>query len=143
MILNYHYKNHSSIFDNFGFSVLHKFHDGYNFKKSVNGKLSEIDMESFSQIDFKIYKYIDVNNFFTADIYFEAVNLFDAVNYYSIFITTEKPYEDANSGIIESLVENYGENYRTLFIQENEYFTKSNNFFAPPRQLRFGIRVNI
>lgn len=132
--------------NDFYISLFHNFHSGYKFKYASNtsdrnSSLVEASTENFAQVDLKLSKKLNIYNNVNLDIFLEIANLFDANNYYSVLLETGTPYIDSKSENIELATQMYGESYRSLRILENEYFTKTNNFFSSPRIIRVGISL--
>lgn len=143
LLLNYEYNNKSSFLHQLGVTVISNFHDGYNFKTSkiidpndrLGYEIIDKKTDNYLQIDLQVNKRIELFNKISANLYLDIINLFDASNYYTVFLPTGSPLDD---GWVEQREENQHEFYRL----QTEYFARSNNFFAPPRQIRFGIKLD-
>jgi hypothetical protein len=112
-------------------------------------------LPSFFQINLKIDKSISISNLIDLNIYFDVINLFDTKNILEIFVRTGNDYDDGVLSDPERLaqfINTYGEIYpdiyaairldykeQTLGSFNEQYGTEV--FYGPPRQIRFGIRL--
>ncbi|MBL1214196.1 MAG: TonB-dependent receptor plug domain-containing protein [Ignavibacteriae bacterium] len=108
----------------------------------------------FFQVNFKIDKRISISELFKINVYLDVINLFDTKNLLEAFLRTGTDDDDgylssARGGqLIETFGPIYEKVYRAMNIDYKEQFFQAYNqlgrhraFYGPPRQIRFGIRL--
>jgi hypothetical protein len=171
LLFDYRTGNDENILlDRFGISLQTIFNDG-RLALSRNNFTGELEVEararqplanqdelflpSFLQFNFKVDKTFSISNLLDVNLYAEVINIFDAKNILEVFIRTGNDYDDGiitNPELIQQFINTYGEIYpdlysairlnykeQTLGSYNQQYGTEV--FYGPPRQIRFGIRL--
>ncbi len=161
--------NHNLFLNRFGISARMIYNDGrLAFHRASNVELEGdardrspnqyfdvLFLPSFFQINLKIDKTFSFSNLLNLNIYFDVINLFDARNVLEVFVRTGNDYDDGvitNPELRQQLINTYGEIYpeiysairldykeQTLGSYNQQYGTEV--FYGPPRQIRFGIKL--
>lgn len=160
-----------SALSQFGISALLTFTSGHPFTQGTGGADLEGDardrqpIEALNasttpwtfQTDLRIDKTFNITNQLSCNIYINVINVFDTKNIQNVFLRTGSTTDDgylSNPAQGGKLVETYGSNYTKLYQALNiDYYqqyqsavngapyTTSPLFFGPPRQIRFGVRL--
>ncbi len=157
--------------ERFGVSALATFTSGHPYTTGIGGADLEGDARdrqpiealnssttpSTLQIDLRIDKTFNVSDLFDLNVYVHVINLFDALNIENVFLRTGSVDDDgylSDPSTGGQLVENFGPEYEALYralnvdyYQQWQYattgapYTTTPYFYGPPRQIRFGIRL--
>lgn len=160
-----------SILSQFGISGLLTFNSGHPFTTGKGGADLEGDARDRSpvealnnsttpwvfQFDLRLDKTINLFNKLNANIYVYVINVFDTKNIENVFLRTGSTTDDGylsdpalGGKLIETNGPEYAALYRAINIDYYEQWQVANNggpittsplFFGPPRQIRFGIRL--
>jgi len=160
-----------AILSQFGLSALISFNSGHPFTTGKGGADLEGDardrqpVEPLSnsstpwiyQFDLRVDKTFSIMDKLSANIYFAVINLFDTRNIENVFLRTGSTDDDGyitDPALGGKLVETYGPEYAALYravnIDYSEQWQVAQNgapittqplFYGPPRQIRFGIRL--
>jgi hypothetical protein len=107
------------------------------------------------QVDLRIDKTFRIMDKLSANIYIFVINLFDKRNVENVFLRTGSTTDDgylSDPSLGGKLIEQNGALYEQLYRAVNiDYYEKYQNataglttfplFYGPPRQVRFGIRL--
>jgi hypothetical protein len=153
----------------FGASMLFKFNSGHPFTTGKGGDNLEGDardrqpLEPLNnsttpwqfQIDLRIDKSFTILDKLNANVYLNIINLFDTKNVENVFLRTGTVDDDgylSDPALGGGLVETYGQDYAAMYKAINiDYYEQYQNapglntvpfFYGPPRQVRFGIRLD-
>jgi hypothetical protein len=156
------------VFQELGLTFLGTFSSGHPFTRGKGGDDLEGDARdrqpleplnssttpSTFQLDMRIDKTFDIVDL---NIYFYVINLFDALNVQNVFLRTGTADDDGylgdpNLGAV--LVENLGPDFTALYTAlyldyysqwylatTGAAYTTQPSIYGPPRQIRFGIRI--
>lgn len=151
-----------------GASVLLTFNSGHPFTRGEGGADLEGDardrrpLEALNSsttpwvfnVDLRLDKTFSITDRLSANIYIFVINIFDRKNVENVFLRTGSTDDDgylSNPALGGQLVTTYGEQYAALYRAINiDYYQQYQTapflgttpyFFGPPRQLRFGIRL--
>lgn len=132
-LINYNFSN-ETIFNGFSISSLFKYSSGRtnNYPNRFTSQLSDC-----FQVDVRLSKSIYIMNNTSLDLYLYVINLFDKVN--EIDITGVANYYDPSS--LSYDIQQFGPDY--LKIRKAIYYDYNPQKYAPPRQIGFGIKLNI
>jgi hypothetical protein len=104
-----------------------------------------------SSVDLKIYKGFDIAGV-TAEIYFYVQNLLNTKNVINVYRRSGNAYDDgflSNPELSSSIVAGNGPGYEELYRNANlangQHYrnTTGNDIFGTPRQIRFGMRLEL
>jgi hypothetical protein len=169
--LDYHWAKNDGppILQQFGANLLLTFNSGHPFTMGIGGADLEGDARDrqptqplnssttpwFTQADFKIDKSFTIAEKLGATIYVMVTNLFDTKNVTNVFLRTGTADDDgylSDPSLGGQLVSTYGQDYANLYRAINvNYYEQYQNagglttvpfFYGPPRQIRFGIRLD-
>lgn len=159
------------ILSEFGVSGLLTFNSGHPFTMGKGGADLEGDARDRSpieplnnsttpwvfQFDLRLDKTINLFNKLNANIYVYVINLFDTKNIENVFLRTGSTSDDgyiSDPALGGTLVATYGPEYAALYRAINiDYYEQWQGaangapiltqplFYGPPRQIRFGIRL--
>jgi len=151
-----------------GASVLLTFNSGHPFTRGEGGADLEGDardrrpLEALNSsttpwvfnVDLRLDKTFSITDRLSANIYIFVINIFDRKNVENVFLRTGSTDDDgylSNPALGGQLVSTYGQQYAALYRAINiDYYEQYQTapflgttpyFFGPPRQLRFGIRL--
>jgi len=106
------------------------------------------------QIDLRVDKTFSIIDRLNANVYISVINLLDAKNVQNVFLTTGQPNDDgwlSDPQFGGVLVNTFGQTYADVYKAINiDYFEQYQNgvwpgstpsIYGPPRQIRFGVRV--
>jgi hypothetical protein len=109
------------------------------------------------QVDMRLDKTFDIADLFNLNIYFYVINLFDTENIQNVFMRTGSASDDGYLGDpnqggqqIATFGEDYARVYRALNLDYHQdwynattgaAYTTQPTIYGPPRQIRFGIRL--
>jgi Carboxypeptidase regulatory-like domain/TonB-dependent Receptor Plug Domain len=109
------------------------------------------------QVDMRIDKTFTIADVLNLNIYFNIINLFDAENVYNVFMRTGSADDDGYLGDpnqggqqVATFGEDYARVYRALNLDYHQdwysattgaAYTTQPSIYGPPRQIRFGIRL--
>ena len=118
---------------------------------AVKVAFSEIGI---AQVDMRIDKTFNITDRLTANVFFFVINLFDTKNVQNVFLRTGTTDDDgylSNPSLGQPLVNTFGPKYADVYraININYYEAYQNAvglntvpyFYGPPRQVRFGVRL--
>lgn len=104
-----------------------------------------------SNMDFRVYKGFDFAGL-NAEIYFYVQNLLNTKNVINVYRRTGNAFDDGflsnpdlSSAIVASNGPGYEELYRNANLKDGQHYrnTTGNDLFGTPRQIRFGMRVEL
>jgi len=154
-----------------GISALLTFNSGHPYTLGIGGADLEGDardrqpIEALNssttpwifQVDLRIDKTFNLYDKLNANVYIYVINLFDRKNIENVFLRTGSTTDDGyltNPTLGGKQVDTYGEQYAQLYRAINiDYYEKWQSattgapytttpyFYGPPRQIRFGIRL--
>jgi hypothetical protein len=157
--------------ERFGVSALATFTSGHPYTTGIGGADLEGDARDRQpveplnssttpatlQVDLRIDKTFNVSDLFDINVYVHVINLFDALNIENVFLRTGSVDDDgylSDPSTGGQLVETFGPEYEALYkalnidyYQQWQYattgapYTTTPYFYGPPRQIRFGIRL--
>ncbi len=168
--LDYHFgvNDGPTALQQFGGSMLFTFNSGHPFTTGKGGADLEGDardrqplepLNSSStpwqfQVDLKLDKSFSLMDKMNANVYLLVVNLFDMRNIENVFLRTGTTTDDgylSDPALGGQLLQSYGQDYANMYKAVNiDYYEQYQNapglntvplFFGPPRQVRFGIRL--
>ncbi|HLA99969.1 MAG TPA: TonB-dependent receptor [Bacteroidota bacterium] len=171
MNLDYHFAKNDGppALQQFGGAFLLTFNSGHPFTKGIGGTDLEGDARDrqpteplnssstpwFFQADLRLDKSFSITEKLNATIYFLVFNLFDTKNVENVFLRTGTTDDDgylSNPDLGGQLATTYGQDYADMYRAINiDYFEQYQNasglntvpfFYGPPRQIRFGIRLD-
>jgi hypothetical protein len=110
-------------------------------------------------MDMLIDKTFNIADVLNVNIYLQAINILDTQNINNVFLRTGTPFDDGylnDPAQGQILVETLGPDYVALYEAQNLDYsqqwrdasspsgvtTTDGFFFGPPRQIRFGIRLD-
>ncbi len=155
----------------FGVSALATFTSGHPYTTGIGGADLEGDARDRQpveplnssttpatlQVDLRVDKTFNISSLFNLNVYVHVINLFDALNIENVFLRTGSVDDDgylSDPSTGGQLVQTYGPEYEALYralnidyYQQWQYattgapYTTNPYFYGPPRQIRFGIRV--
>lgn len=152
----------------FGGALLVTFNSGHPFTTGTGGADLEGDardrqpLEPLNssttpwqfQIDLKLDKSFSLMEKLNATVYILVTNLFDTRNIQNVFLRTGSVDDDgylSNPSLGGQLVDTYGQQYADMYNAINvDYYEQYQNapglntvpfFYGPPRQIRFGLRL--
>jgi hypothetical protein len=159
------------VLEQLGLTVLGQFSSGHPFTQGIGSGSLELDARfrqpteplnssttpSTYQLDMRIDKTFGIADLLNLNIYFEVINLLDTENTYNVFLRTgvaddDGYLSDPNQGgkQIETFGEDYAAVYQALYIDYAQQWYDANTsaaittqpvIYGPPRQIRFGIRL--
>jgi hypothetical protein len=156
------------ILQNLGASVLLSFNSGHPFTKGKGGADLEGDARDriplgplnssttpwVFQVDLKVDKSFDIAGMLNANVFVYVINLFDAKNITNVFLRTGSTTDDgylSDPALGGKLIETYGPQYEAMYRAVNiDYYQLYQTapflgtfpyFYGPPRQVRFGVRL--
>ncbi len=154
-----------------GITFLGTYSSGHPFTRGIGSGSLELDARfrqpveplnasttpATFQVDMRLDKTFNVADLFDLNIYFYVINLFDAENVQNVFMRTGSANDDGYLGDpnlggqqIATFGEDYGRVYRALYLDYHQQYYDANTgaailtnpaIFGPPRQIRFGIRI--
>jgi len=157
--------------ERFGISALATFTSGHPYTTGIGGADLEGDARDRQpieplnssttpatlQVDLRIDKTFNISELFDLNVYVHVINLFDALNIQNVFLRTGSVDDDgylSDPSTGGQLVETFGPEYEALYSALNiDYsqqwqfattgaaYTTTPYFYGPPRQIRFGVRV--
>jgi hypothetical protein len=159
------------VLEQLGLTFLTQFSSGHPFTQGQGSGSLELDARfrqpleplnssstpSTFQVDMRIDKTFSIADMFNLNIYFNVINLFDADNVYNVFMRTGAADDDGylsdpNQG--GKQIATYGPDYAAVYTALNlDYhqdwynattgaaYTTQPVIYGPPRQIRFGIRL--
>lgn len=157
-----------AILQQLGASILMSFNSGHPFTRGIGGDNLEGDardrqpVEALNssttpavfQVDLRVDKTFSLFNDLSANVYVYVINLFDTKNIQNVFLRTGTIDDDgylSNPDLGGRLVDSYGQDFAQLYRAVNvDYYEAYQNavglttvpfFHGPPRQIRFGIRL--
>jgi outer membrane receptor for Fe3+-dicitrate len=169
--IDYHWGKNDGppILQQFGASLLMTFNSGHPFTQGIGGADLEGDARDrqptqplnssstpwFLQTDLKVDKSFSIAEKLGATIYVMVTNLLDTKNVTNVFLRTGSADDDgylSDPTLGGQLVETYGQDYADMYRAINiDYYEQYQNagglstvpfFYGPPRQIRFGIRLD-
>lgn len=156
------------ILEQLGTSVLLNFNSGHPFTVGAGGADLEGDardrrpLQALNssttpwnfQIDLRIEKTFSLLDRLSANVYVFVINVFDAKNVQNVFLRTASTDDDgylSDPQLGGTLIATYGPRYEDVYKAINlDYYEQWQNapflgtvpyFFGPPRQVRFGVRL--
>lgn len=156
------------ILEQLGASVLMSFNSGHPFTLGRGGADLEGDardrqpLESLNssttpwnfQVDLRIDKTFNILDMLSANVYLFVINVFDTKNVQNVFLRTASTDDDgylSDPALGGTLIATYGPRYLETYKAINiDYYEQWQNapflgtvpfFFGPPRQVRFGVRL--
>jgi hypothetical protein len=109
------------------------------------------------QVDMRLDKTFDIADLFDLNIYFYVINLFDTENIQNVFMRTGSASDDGYLGDpnlggqqVQTFGEDYAKVYTALYLDYHQQYYDANTgaailtqpvVYGPPRQVRFGIRL--
>jgi CarboxypepD_reg-like domain/TonB-dependent Receptor Plug Domain len=159
------------VFQEFGASLLFTFSSGHPYTRGKGGADLEGDardrqpLESLNasttpsivQLDLRVDKTFNIADVLNLNVYLWVINLLDTRNVYNVFLRTGSPDDDGYLGdpnLGGVLANSLGPDYVALYNAVNlDYleqwrvattgaaYTTNPLMFGPPRQIRFGIRL--
>jgi hypothetical protein len=109
------------------------------------------------QVDMRLDKTFNIAEMFNLNVYFYVINLFDTKNVYNVFLRTGSADDDGylsdpdqGGQQVATFGEDYARVYRALNLEYHQdwysattgaSYTTQPSIFGPPRQVRFGIRL--
>jgi hypothetical protein len=151
-----------------GASVLFNFNSGHPFTRGVGGSDLEGDARDRRptqalnssttpwtfQVDLRVDKTFSLFDKLNANVYIFVINLFDIKNVDNVFLRTGSTDDDgylSDPALGGQLIRTYGPIYEQLYRAINiDYYEQYQTapflgttpfFFGPPRQIRFGVRL--
>ncbi len=152
-----------------GFSALLTYSGGHPFTRGVGAAdlegdarnrrpvepLNASNTPSTFQVDLRIDKTFHIFDKLSANVYLNIINIFDSFNVENVFLRTGLPDDDgfiSDPELSAQLTETYGQQYVDVYNALNiDYYeqyqqawgTLATNpyIYGPPRQIRFGIRL--
>lgn len=169
--VDYHFAKNDGppLLQQFGASVLMTFNSGHPFTMGIGGADLEGDARDrqptqplnssttpwFLQTDLKVDKTFSIAEKLGATVYLLVTNLFDTKNVTNVFLRTGSADDDgylSDPALGGQLVQTYGQDYADMYRAINiDYYEQYQNagglatvpfFYGPPRQIRFGIRLD-
>ncbi|MBI5474392.1 MAG: TonB-dependent receptor [Ignavibacteriae bacterium] len=156
------------ILERFGISSLVTFASGHPYTRGIGGASLEGEARSRQpiealnasttpwtfQIDLRIDKTVRLFDALDANFFLYVINLLDNRNIQNVFLRTGTTDDDgylSNPTLGQPLINNYGPRFASLYKAINvDYYEAYQNaaflntvpyFFGPPRQVRFGVRL--
>lgn len=159
------------VFQQLGITFLGNYSSGHPFTTGAGSGSLELDARfrrpleplnssttpSTFQVDMRIDKTFDIADLFDLNIYFYVINLFDTENIENVFMRTGSASDDGylsdpNLGgqQVQTFGEDYARVYRALYLDYHQQWYDANTaaaiitqpaIYGPPRQIRFGIRL--
>jgi hypothetical protein len=159
-----------AVLENFGINALLTFNSGHPFTMGTGGASLEVEARDRQpieplgasttpwnyQVDLRVDKSIDLIDRLRMNIYVYIINLFDTRNIQNVFMRTGSAEDDGylttpGVGLERGLADpRFAELYRAIELGYYEQwsnattgaaYTVAPNIFGPPRQIRFGIRL--
>lgn len=156
------------ILEQLGASALISFNSGHPYTRGVGG--SDLEGEARSrtpvealnasttpwvfQVDLRIDKTFRLFDVIDANLFIHVINLFDTKNVQNVFLRTGSTDDDgvlSNPTLGGALQRTYGPRYADVYRAINiDYYERYQNaiglltvpyFYGPPRQIRFGVRL--
>ncbi len=156
------------VLERLGASALISFNSGHPYTRGVGGADLEGEARSRTpvealnasttpwvfQVDLRIDKTVRLFNTLNANLFIHVINLFDTKNVQNVFLRTGSTDDDgvlSNPSLGGALVNTYGPRYADVYRAINvDYYERYQNavalqtvpfFYGPPRQIRFGVRL--
>ncbi|MDH3268612.1 MAG: TonB-dependent receptor [Ignavibacteria bacterium] len=159
------------VFQELGITLLGTYSSGHPFTRGTGGADLEGDARdrqpleplnnsttpSTFQVDMRLDKTFDIADLFDLNIYFYVINLFDTRNVYNVFLRTGSADDDgylSDPNLGGQQIATWGQDFVDLYSALNlQYhqqwyaattggaYTTQPSIFGPPRQIRFGIRI--
>ena len=156
------------ILEQLGASALISFNSGHPYTRGVGGADLEGEARSRTpvealnssttpwvfQVDLRIDKTFRLFDALNANLFIQVINLFDTKNVQNVFLRTGSTDDDgvlSNPSLGGALVNTYGPQYADVYRAINiDYYERYQNaiglltvpyFYGPPRQIRFGVRL--
>ena len=159
------------VFQRLGITFLGNYSSGHPYTTGAGSGSLELDARfrrpleplnssttpSTFQVDMRIDKTFDIADLFDLNIYFYVINLFDTENIENVFMRTGSASDDGylsdpNLGgqQVQTFGEDYARVYRALYLDYHQQWYDANTsaailtqpaIYGPPRQIRFGIRL--
>jgi hypothetical protein len=150
------------VLDQLGTSLLFTFHSGHPYTRTASPATGRLAVEPLNssttpwvfQLDMKVDKTLRILDRLDLVLYLYVINVLDTKNIENVFPLTGSPSDDGYISDPSSggkLVKAYGPSYAALY---NAYLTYSNpgsfspvyswtipTFYGPPREIRFGFRL--
>lgn len=157
-----------AVLQDLGASALLTFNSGHPYTRGVGGADLEGEARSRTpveplnssttpwtfQVDLRIDKTVRVFDVLSANFFIQVINLFDMKNIQNVFQRTGSTDDDGvlnNPTLGAALIKTYGPQYAKVYRAINiDYYQRYQNaialltvpyFYGPPRQIRFGVRV--
>jgi hypothetical protein len=157
------------ILEQLGASALVTFNSGHPFTRGIGGAdlegnardrspietLNASTTPSVFQVDLRIDKTFQLFESLSANVYVFVINLFDARNIQNVFLRTGSVDDDgylSDPALGGTLISTFGQKYAQMYRAINiDYYETYQNavflntvpfFYGPPRQVRFGIRLD-
>ncbi len=157
-----------AILERLGLSTLVTFTSGHPYTRGVGGASLEGDARSRQpiealnasttpwtfQVDLRLDKTVRLFDALDANFFVYVINLFDKKNIQNVFLRTGTTDDDgylSNPTLGQPLINTYGPRFADLYKAINvDYYEAYQNaaflntvpyFFGPPRQVRFGVRL--
>ncbi len=169
--LDYHFGKNDGppALQQFGGALLTTFNSGHPYTAGIGGADLEGDARDrqptqplnssstpwFFQSDLRLDKSFTIADRLNATIYFLVTNIFDTKNVTNVFLRTGTADDDGYLSDPElggQLIQTYGQDYADMYRAINiDYYEQYQNagglntvpfLFGPPRQVRFGIRLD-
>jgi hypothetical protein len=156
------------ILEQLGASALISFNSGHPYTRGVGGADLEGEARSRTpvealnssttpwvfQVDLRVDKTFRLFDALNANLFIQVINLFDTKNVQNVFLRTGSTDDDgvlSNPSLGGALVNTYGPRYADVYRAINiDYYERYQNaiglltvpfFNGPPRQIRFGVRL--
>ena len=151
------------VLEQLGASLLFNFHSGHPYTRTASPATGRLAVEPLNssttpwvfQIDMKVDKTVRVLDRLDVNLYIYVINVLDTKNIENVFPLTGSPSDDGYISDPSSggkLVSQYGPSYAALYNASLAYsnpgtyspvytFTGNPTFYGPPREIRFGLRL--
>lgn len=156
------------VLERLGASALLTFSSGHPYTRGIGGADLEGEARSRTpveplntsttpwtfQVDLRIDKTVRLFDALNANFFVQVINLFDMKNIQNVFLRTGSTDDDgvlSNPTLGAALIKTYGPQYADVYRAINiDYYERYQNavglstvpyFYGPPRQIRFGVRV--
>jgi hypothetical protein len=168
--LDYHFAKGDGgpILEQLGASLLMTFNSGHPFTLGIGAANLEADARTRQpieplnssttpwvfQVDMRVDKTFNITDHLSANIFLFVINLFDTKNVQNVFLRTGTTDDDgylSNPSLGQPLINTFGPKYADVYraINVNYYEAYQNAiglntvpyFYGPPRQIRFGVRL--
>lgn len=156
------------ILERLGASALLTFNSGHPYTRGIGGQDLEGEARSRTpveplnssstpwvfQVDLRIDKTVRLFDVLNANFFIHVINLFDTKNISNVFLRTGSTDDDgvlSDPSLGAPLISTYGPQYADVYKAINiDYYERYQNavalstvpyFYGPPRQIRFGVRL--